>query len=128
MFSLDAMSESKHTRKGTVRQAAIERARLRRAERIRTARERENAVTEAVIDVATNRAAAAEAEHAAASSIARLRRMGENQQSIAELCEMTLGEVRAALTLVARRSGGSRVGEVPRAETTGDEAPFGTGA
>lgn len=94
------MSESKQSRKGTVRQAAIERARHRRADRIRAARERENVITETVIDIATNRAIAVDAEHAAARGIVRLRRMGESQRDIADLCEMTLTEVRAAVALV----------------------------
>ncbi|WP_199042674.1 hypothetical protein [Glycomyces salinus] len=109
------MSESGNAKKGTRRQAAIERARRRRQERIRAARERENAVTEAVIDVAVNRAAASDAELAAARAIARLRRMGENQQSIAELCELTAGEVRAALALAGRQPAQS-----PAAQETGE--------
>ncbi|MFG3342377.1 hypothetical protein [Glycomyces sp. NPDC048151] len=105
------MSESKQSTKGTVRQAAIERARHRRADRIRAARERENAITETVIDIATNRAIAVDAEHAAARDIAKLRRMGESQRDIADLCEMTLTEVRAALALTGARA--------PRTATTG---------
>jgi hypothetical protein len=112
LFNLDAMSESKKPRRGTASQAAIERARHRRAERIRAARERENTVTETVIDIATNRAIAVDAEHAAARGVAKLRRMGESQKDIADLCEMSLTEVRAALALIgagtARPASGDR--------------------
>jgi hypothetical protein len=110
------MNDSKHTRKGTVRQAATERARQRRMERIRAARERENVVTELVIDVATNRAVASDAEYSAARGIVQLRRMGENQESIAELCEMTPGEVRAAIALVSRGTEHRSTGRAAEAE------------
>lgn len=108
------MSESKQPRRGTASQAAIERARHRRAERIRAARERENAITETVIDIATNRAIAIDAEHAAACGVAKLRRMGESQKDIADLCEMTLSEVRAALALIGARTPRTATADGPR--------------
>jgi hypothetical protein len=122
------MNDSKHTRKGTIRQAAVERARQRRAERIRAARERENAVTDLVIDIATNRAVAADAEYGAARGIVRLRRMGENQESIAELCEMTTGEVRAAIALFAKGVGAGQPGQEPKVLPGGGNMQPGTGA
>lgn len=122
VFNIDAMNDSKHTRKGTIRQAATERARQRRMERIRAARERENAVTDLVIDIATHRAVAADAEHAAARGIVQLRRMGENQESIAELCEMTPGEVRAAIALSARGTKNLLTGGTARPDSSHDDA------
>lgn len=116
------MNDSKHTRKGTIRQAATERARQRRMERIRAARERENAVTELVIDIATNRALASDAEYAAARGIVQLRRMGENQESIAELCEMTPGEVRAAIALSTKETRNRATGRTKQAEQVDGDA------
>lgn len=98
-FIVAAMNESVNANQPSKRVRAARRAGEIRRRRLAAARERESQIESTVVDVLAARLALDEARSAVADGVGRLKALGETQDSIAELCEMTIAEVRAALAL-----------------------------
>jgi hypothetical protein len=94
-----AMSNFEGIQKSSKKSLATRRAGEIRRQRIAEVRERENRVEGAVIRVLTAKLVIEEGHIAAAEGVQELKRLGETNDSIAGLCEMTVAEVRAALSL-----------------------------
>jgi hypothetical protein len=94
-----AMSNFESTQKSSKKSLATRRAGEIRRQRIAQVRERENRVEGAVIKTLTAKLVIEEGHIAAAEGVQELKRLGETNDSIAGLCEMTVAEVRAALSL-----------------------------
>jgi len=92
---MNVFEQSGKTRKRA--QAAARAGQIRR-QRLAQARERETRIEETVIDILAARLAIGEAEAQIADGVQRLKALGETQDSIAGLCELSTSEVRAALT------------------------------
>jgi alanine dehydrogenase len=77
-------------------------------------RARETVIENTVIDVIAAKIAITESEDVLMRGVARLKELGENPESITELCQMSLGDVKAALAS-AKEMAGAVV--VPRTRT-----------
>lgn len=93
------MNEYESSRKPSARVRAAARAGQIRRQRLAEARERETRIEETVVDVLAAKLAIDEAHHVIASGVGRLKALGETQDSIAGLCELSTSEVRAAFAL-----------------------------
>jgi len=68
-----------------------------RRRRMAAVRARETVIENTVIDVIAAKIAISESEEVLVRGVARLKELGETPESIIELCQMNLGEVKAAL-------------------------------
>jgi hypothetical protein len=86
------------------KRAVRERVKAKREARIKAQQERERTITRLAVDVAVNREAALDHERAAAAAVAKLRDVGETQQAIAELCEISTNDVKTLLALAGEET------------------------
>lgn len=91
------MTEFKNGNQPSKRARAAQRAGAIRRRRIAAVREREARIEQTVVDVLAARLAIEEAQRAVTDGIGQLKTLGETQESIAELCEMSPHEIRTAL-------------------------------
>ncbi|MEU5156158.1 hypothetical protein [Glycomyces sp. NPDC021274] len=91
------MNDFERTPQPSKRTLATRRAGEIRRQRIAQVRERETRIEGTVIDVLTAKLAVEEGRLAIAAGVQELQQLGETQESIGKLCDLTIGEVRAFL-------------------------------
>jgi hypothetical protein len=96
-FMVAVMNDFERTPQPSKRALATRRAGEIRRRRIAQVRERETRIEGTVIDVLTAKLAVEEGRLAIAAGVQELQQLGETQESIGKLCELTIGEVRASL-------------------------------
>jgi hypothetical protein len=96
-FMVAGMNDFERTPQPSKRTLATRRAGEIRRQRIAQVRERETRIEGTVIDVLTAKLAVEEGRLAIAAGVQELQQLGETQESIGKLCELTVGEVRACL-------------------------------
>jgi hypothetical protein len=95
-FTVAVMNAFEQPRKPSNRVLAATRAGQIRRQRLAEARERETRIEQTVIDILAAKLVVSEAHHTIAAGVQQLKLLGETQDSIASLCELSIGEVRAA--------------------------------
>ncbi|SDD87606.1 hypothetical protein [Glycomyces harbinensis] len=90
------MNGFEQPRKPSNRVLAATRAGQIRRQRLAEAREREARIEQTVVDILAAKFAISEAHLTIAEGVRQLKLLGETQDSIAGLCELSIGEVRAA--------------------------------
>jgi hypothetical protein len=93
------MTESENANQPSRRARAARKAGEIRRRRLAAVRERETQIESTVVDVLAARLALDEARFTIAEGVGRLKALGETQEGIGDLCEMSVAEVRAALAL-----------------------------
>lgn len=91
------MNEQSNAKQPSKRTRAAMQASEARRRRMAAVRARETVIENTVIDVIAAKLAITEAEYVLVGGVARLKELGETQDSIAELCQMSAVEVKAAV-------------------------------
>ena len=117
------MNEFEEHRKPSKRVRAAARAGEIRRRRLAEVREREAQIETTVIDVLAARLAIDEAGTAIADGVRRLKALGETQNSIAQLCEMSIHEVRSASAPDGERASHLPKTEAPKPALVQDNSP-----
>ncbi|MEU5157374.1 hypothetical protein [Glycomyces sp. NPDC021274] len=99
------MNDFERTPQPSKRALAARRAGEIRRRRIAQVRERETRIEGTVIDILAAKLAVEEGRFAIAVGVQELQQLGETQESIGQMCELTIGEVRAALATARTQNG-----------------------